>query len=99
MKPEDNKFHKGNGTEPEGRKLPYYFRTVAGNIILNSSGSVEAHGLICAALADAYAAGRASREPLREALKKIAGADYRGNRSSESILAFNALAADKEEAK
>ena len=40
---------------------------------------------------------RASRDGLREALKKIAGADYRGNRSPESILAFNARAADKGE--
>lgn len=60
-------------TEPEGGKWPYDFRIVAGNIILNSRGSVEAQGLICAALADAYAAGRASREPLRKALFEASG--------------------------
>ena len=31
------------------------------------------------------------RDALREALKKIAGIDYRGNRSTESYIAFEAL--------
>ena len=48
-------------------------------------------------LGEEIAKARASRDGMREALKKIAGADYRGNRSPESILAFNALAADKGE--
>lgn len=64
-------------TEPEGGKGPYDFTIVASDIIRNSRGSVEAQGLICAALEDAYAAGRASRDDLRKALesarKTIAG--------------------------
>ena len=46
-------------------------------------------------LNEGYQAGRASRDGLRKALKRIAGADYRGNRSSESVLAFEALAEDE----
>ena len=34
---------------------------------------------------------QAENEKLKEALEKIANADYRGNRSSESVIAFNAL--------
>lgn len=57
-------------TEPEGGKGPYDFTIVAGDIIRNSRGSAEGQGLICAALEDAYAAGRASRDNLRKALEK-----------------------------
>jgi len=34
---------------------------------------------------------KAERERLRTALEKIANTDYRGNRSTESVIAFNAL--------
>ena len=39
---------------------------------------------------------QAEREAMREPLQKIAGADYRSNRSSESQTAFAALAAMKD---
>lgn len=38
---------------------------------------------------------RAGRKKLREALKRIADADYRGHRSSESAVAFEALSEDE----
>ena len=64
-------------TEPEGGKWPTDFTSVAGNIIRNSRGSVEAQRLISTELAEAYADGRASRDNLRKALesarKTIAG--------------------------
>lgn len=57
-------------TKPKCGKWPYDFTIVAGDIIRNSRGSSEAAGLISAALADAYADGRASRDGLRKALEK-----------------------------
>lgn len=48
--------------KPKCGKWPYDFKIVAGDIIRNSRGSSEAAGLICAALRDAYAAGRSSRD-------------------------------------
>ena len=56
-------------TVATGGKWPYDFTIVAVDIIRNSSGSTKAQGLICAALEDAYAAGRASRDDLRKALE------------------------------
>ncbi|MBK8424402.1 MAG: hypothetical protein IPL30_10990 [Elusimicrobia bacterium] len=95
-------FHNLSGSENDRGYSLIFDGTVVPAILTKMDAEDRAY-IINAAfnrrLDEELVKARASRDGLREALKKIAGADYRGNRSSESILAFNALAADQEEAK